>query len=626
MPEVHYLPIGARVTPEGIYFRVWAPRASRVSVVFEPPAVGCIELKPEELGYFGGLATEVGAGARYYYRLDGASGLWPDPASCFQPAGCRGPSQVVDLSGFEWHDATWPGVSLDDAVLYEMHVGTFAREGTWRAATAELAELAALGVTVLELMPIAEFPGRFGWSYDGANLFAPTHLYGTPDDLCAFIDEAHRVGLGVILDVVYNHLGQVGEALLRPFSEDYFSRRYPNEWGSAINFDDDGSASVREFMLANARLWIGRYHFDGMRLDATQAFFDSSPKHIVAELASAARTAAPERRVLVVAENEPQRAELMAPVDAGGAGIDAMWNDDFHHAATVRLTGHGEAYYTDYRGSAEEFVAGAKWGYLFQGQRYSWQRHSRGSPALWAHPRQFVNYLQNHDQVANSADGLRTHALSSPGRWRAMTALLLLGPQTPLIFQGQEFAASTPFFYFNDAPADEAESVRQGRARFLSQFRSLATAQMQERLVDPCDEATFERSRLELSERGSHPEAYALHRDLLRLRRDEQALRVGSRADFDATTLGPDALAIRYLADGQQARLLVVNLDRDLRRPSIAEPLVAPPAGYRWNVAWSSEDPRYGGNGTPAVDTDEGWFIPGESAILFHPIRMDPSP
>jgi maltooligosyltrehalose trehalohydrolase len=294
----------------------------------------------------------------YWLDLYGSGVRLPDPASRFQPAGPTGPSQIVDPADFDWHDSKWSGVSLAGQVLYEMHVGTFTREGTWQAATAELAELADLGITVIELTPIAEFPGEFGWSYDGANLFAPSHLYGSPDSFRKFVDRAHQLGVGVILDVVYNHLGKAGEQMLAAFTERYFSQRHKTEWGRAMSFDDADSEPGREFILSNLQHWIEEYHLDGVRIDATQAFDDESPKHILLERAQTARDAAGERPIIVVGESEPQRAALFRSAVEGGSEIDLLWSDDFHHAARVRLTGHSEAYCTDYTGAAEEFAAG----------------------------------------------------------------------------------------------------------------------------------------------------------------------------------------------------------------------------------------------------------------------------
>jgi maltooligosyltrehalose trehalohydrolase len=485
--------------------------------------------------------------------------------------------------------------------------------------------LADLGVTVIELMPIADFPGNFGWSYDVANQFAPTRLYGTPDDARRFVDEAHRVGIGVILDVVYNHFGRVGEEILRPLSDGYFSTRHQNEWGAAVNFDDENSKPVRDFFKVNVERWIREYHFDGLRIDATQAFEDESSPHILLELARAARQAAPERRVLVVGENEPQRARLFRSGEEGGYEFDALWNDDFRHAAHVRLTGSDEGYCTDYHGSAEEFVAAAKWGFLYQGQRYSWQSNPRGTPALEIAAPRFINYLENHDQVANSLRGARLRELTSPGRLRAMTALLLLAPQTPLLFQGQEFASSVPFLYFNDCSGEEARGVAAGRAKFLSQFPSLATCEAQAQLINPADAAAFERSKLDHRQRVQHGAIYALHRDLLHLRRDDPVFRRCDASLLHGASLGGDALVLRFFDSLGDTRLFVLNFGCQLRLNSIPQPLVAPPENRRWALLWSSEDVRYGGNGTPQVDTPDGWRIPGESALVLEPNPIEAS-
>jgi maltooligosyltrehalose trehalohydrolase len=463
-------------------------------------------------------------------------------------------------------------------------------------------------------MPVAAFPGRFGWGYDGVDLFAPTQLYGAPDDFRAFVDAAHRRGLGVILDVVYNHFGPDGN-YLRRFAEAYFTHAHTTEWGDAINFDGPDAGPVREFFVANARYWIEEFHLDGLRLDATQSIFDDSPTHILAEIAEAARDAGHRggRSTWLVAENEPQRAELARPRTAGGLGLDALWNDDFHHTAVVALTGRDEAYYSDYRGSAREFVAAAKYGFLFQGQRFLWQKKPRGTPALDLPPTAFVHFLENHDQVANSVRGERLMQLTSPGRARALTALLLLGPQTPLLFQGQEFGATAPFLYFADHAGELGALVRRGRAEFLMQFPSIAEPDVRDTLADPGDPATFTRCRLDWRERERHRPVVELHRDLIALRREDPAL----RGRLDAAVIGEHACLLRWFGGDDGDRLLCVNLGGALHLRPLPEPLLAPPAGARWSDRWSSEDPAYGGRGAPPVDAaQEGWRLAGESAVL----------
>ncbi|HEV3470062.1 MAG TPA: alpha-amylase family glycosyl hydrolase, partial [Pyrinomonadaceae bacterium] len=334
------LPCGAEVSPGGgVHFRVWAPRRSHVEVVIEDGGrAEPVALQAEDGGYFSAHTTKARAGTDYRFRLDGGGELYPDPASRFQPRGPHGPSRVVDPTAFGWTDAAWPGAELRGQVIYEMHVGTFTPEGTWEAARRELRELAGCGVSCVEMMPVADFPGRFGWGYDGVNLFAPTRLYGDPEDLRRFLDEAHRHHIAVVLDVVYNHLGPDGNYLGR-FAPEYFSERYRTDWGDALNFDGPGSAHVREFFLSNAAYWVEEFHFDGLRLDATQQIFDASAEHILSAVTRRVREAARGRGTIVVGENEPQHARLLRPAEQGGCGLDALWNDDFHHSAMVALTG-----------------------------------------------------------------------------------------------------------------------------------------------------------------------------------------------------------------------------------------------------------------------------------------------
>ncbi|HET7160678.1 MAG TPA: DUF3459 domain-containing protein, partial [Burkholderiales bacterium] len=428
------------------------------------------------------------------------------------------------------------------------------------------------------------------------DLFAPTRLYGSPDDVRRFVDRAHAVGIGVILDVVYNHFGPDG-CYLRSFSDDYFSHRYKNEWGDPINFDGENAAPVREFFIANARYWIEEFHFDGLRLDATQQIFDSSPEHIVAAVTSSVRQAGGKRHTFVVCENEEQEARLVRPRDHGGYGADALWNDDFHHAARVALTGRNEAYYADYAGTPQEFISAIKWGYLYQGQYYSWQKQRRGTPALDLPPTAFVHYLESHDQVANSATGQHLHQLCSPGRYRALTALLLLAPQTPMLFQGQEFAASSPFLFFADHEGDLGAAVRAGRAKFLGQFPSIGTPEMQSALSDPGAIETFERCKLDLSERERHAEFYALHRDLLQLRHADPVFTQARPKGIDGAVLGVEAFVLRFFGEDHGDRLLIINLGRTLDLQIVPEPLLAPPAECQWRVTWSSDASRYGGQG-----------------------------
>jgi maltooligosyltrehalose trehalohydrolase len=611
------LPLGAEPMPAGgVHFRVWAPKSHRVAVERLDESGGvseCVPLTAEPDGYHAGLVETAHPGTLYRYRLD--SGSFPDPASRFQPQGPHGPSEVVATT-FEWTDLLWRGRPKQELVLYELHLGTFTPEGTWQAAAAQLPELARLGITAIEIMPVAEFAGEFGWGYDGVDLYAPSHLYGRPDDARAFVDRAHSLGVMVILDVVYNHIGPDG-CYLREFSPDYFSTRYRCEWGDPLNFDGENAAPVREFFITNARYWIGEFHFDGLRLDATQQIFDASPVHLLGEITRAVRAAAPHRQTFVVGENEPQQAQLLRPRTVGGFELDAVWNDDFHHSAHVAATGHAEAYYLDYRGAPQEFISAAKRGYLFQGQLSSWQQKRRGSPALDLHPQSFVIFLQNHDQVANSLHGRRLHELTSPACCRAITALLLLSPSIPMLFQGQEFAASAPFLYFADHKPELAELVAQGRRTFLHQFRRVAADDARETLHPCCTPETFRRCVLDFRERDQHAPMYQLHIDLLGLRRDLPVFRAPD--SIDGAVLGEQAFVLRYFHAELGDRLLIVNLGGDLRLNPAPEPLLGPMPEHAWSILWSSESPRYAGGGTPPLETQQNWIIPGPGAFVLAP-------
>jgi len=607
------LPIGAEIVDGGVHFRVWAPRRKTVHVVRDAQEQ---ELRAERDGYFAGLLPGIGAGTRYKLRLDGLD-AFPDPASRFQPNGSHGESEVVDWRAFTWTDQRWTGLRPQGQIFYEMHVGTFTPEGTFASAAAQLAELKDLGVTAVELMPVAEFPGRFGWGYDGVNLFAPYHRYGTPDDLRTFVDRAHAEGLGVILDVVYNHLGPDGN-YLGQFSDGYVSARHKTEWGEALNFDGEQCRPVRDFIIANVRHWITEYHLDGLRLDATHAIFDDSDPHILREIGDAARVAAGERDIVIVAENEPQDARIVRPIQQGGLGLDQVWCDDFHHTASVASGGKREAYFTDYRGTAQEIVSALKYGILYQGQYYRWQKKRRGAAAWDVAPHQLVFYLENHDQVANSRDGRRLHQLTSPGRYRALSAVLLLARQSPMLFQGQEFAASSRFLYFADHNPELAPRVRQGRAEFLAQFPSIGDSEGLLSLDDPADERTYVKSRLDFSERERNAAQYTLYRDLVALRRCDPVLSSSDGPRVDGAVLSEHAFVLRYFANDGSDRLLVVNLGGDLGLDVAPEPLLsAPDPDDGWQRLWHSEDAVYGGRGAPPLESKDGtWQIPAESATL----------
>jgi maltooligosyltrehalose trehalohydrolase len=610
----------------GTHFRVWAPKRRSVDVAFfgedGRQSGKVMPLQAEANGFFSALIPDAIAGTRYKFRLDGTDSF-PDPASHFQPEGPHGPSMVVDHREFRWSDAVWRGVSIRGQVIYELHVGTFTPVGTYHSAKEKLPLLKELGITVIEIMPAACFPGEFGWGYDGVNLYAPYQHYGTPDDLRSFVDYAHSIGMGVILDVVYNHLGPDGNYLTQ-YSDDYFHREQATEWGDALNYDGENSEPVRDFFAGNVEYWIREYHFDGLRFDATQSIFDTSREHILAVMARRARAAAGEREIILVAENESQESKIARPREEGGYGFDALWNDDYHHSAITALTGLRRAYYTDYLGTPQEFISAVKYGYLYQGQRYVWQKKRRGEPALGMEPEKFVIYLENHDQVSNSRSGKRLHQLTSPGRFRAMTALTLLAPGTPLLFQGQEFGSTKPFIFFAHHNPELAKLVHKGRTEFLGQFPNLKTPNMMAMVPDPSLRGTMEMCKLDWSEWEQNPHMIALHRDLLHLRHSDPSFRAQSYGKVDGAVLAPQAFVVRYFVEAGQDRLVIVNLGADLHLQHAPEPLLAPPQGKFWQIMWSSEDPKYGGCGFVYPDTDENWQIQGESATVLSPVRGDP--
>jgi maltooligosyltrehalose trehalohydrolase len=618
-------PIGGELIGENkTHFRVWAPKAQQVDLVLEESVAKNAKrtfhpLKAEKDGYFSGTA-DAGASACYRFRVNTADNFYPDPASRFQPDGPHGSSCVVDPTTFQWTDSQWPGVKLKGQIIYEMHVGTFTKEGTWSAAAEQLEELARIGITVIEMMPVADFPGRFGWGYDGVDLFAPTHLYGTPDDLRAFVNRAHSLGLGVILDVVYNHFGPDGN-YLGVFSDDYLIREKENEWGNAINFDGPNSGPVREFFITNGRYWIEEFHFDGFRFDATHAIRDRASEYIIGAVGRAARKAAGSRSIVLVAENDLQEAKMALPLRKGGDDLDGMWNDDFHHSALVALTGRKEAYFDDYRGAPQEFISAAKYGFLYQGQAHSWRKALRGTPTFGVAPEVFVCFLENHDQIANTGPGERLRFSTSPGKYRALTALLLLGPWTPLLFQGQEFGVSSPFLFFADVGDASVRAVtRKGRTEWLAPFLSVSQKEALRSLPAPDDPQVLARCKLDFSEREKNRELYELHIDLLKLRREDSRFREQSSGGIDGAVVGPASFVLRYFSNDNDDRLLLINLDKTHALEPAPEPLLAPPAGYRWETLWTSDSPRYGGARTVAVATEEQWIVPAESTVVLRPV------
>ncbi len=604
---------GSRCEGGAALFRTWAPASAQVELCLETPQPRRLPMTPEADGFHVVRIEGLRAGARYRYRLaDGRE--YPDPWSRWQPDGPHGASVLCDASGYAWRDAAWRGVRMAGQMLYELHVGTFTPQGTFDAARERLPYLRALGVTLVEIMPIAEFPGRWNWGYDGVSPFAPYHGYGAPDAVRRFVDEAHALGLGVILDVVYNHFGPDGN-YLHAFSPHYFTDRYRNEWGEPIDFDGPHAAPVRAVFADNAAYWIGEFHFDGLRLDATQQIFDSTPVHVIAEIARAARAAAAPRDIVLIAENEPQDLRCVRRAADGGFGLDAMCNDDFHHSARVALTGARDGYLHDYEGTAQEWLSAMRRGFLFQGQSYPWQRKRRGTPVRDEPAACFVHFLQNHDQVANTLRGDRLVTLAAPAALRAMTALWLLSPQTPMLFMGQELGARTPFPYFADHGGALGEAVRTGRGEFLAQFAAYASEPARRAIPDPRDAATVQRATLRWDADPTSEPWYRLHRDLLALRRRLPAIAAQARERIDGAVLARHALVVRWL-DAEPPLLLIVNVDEERATIAGAEPLLALERTQRWTVRWSSEHPDYGGWGVVSPCRDEGWWLPPRCAVL----------
>ncbi|HEX7037485.1 MAG TPA: malto-oligosyltrehalose trehalohydrolase [Pseudomonadales bacterium] len=549
---------GASPIDGGVRFRLWAPSASQVELLVDDRATRPMAAVGD--GWWELVEPGARAGSRYRYRIDGGIDV-PDPASRFQPEDCLGPSQIVDPAGYRWQHGGWTGRPWHEAVIYELHVGTFTPDGTFRGAIGKLDTLVDLGVTAIELMPIADFSGRRNWGYDGVLPFAPDSAYGTPDDLKALIDAAHERGLMVLLDVVYNHFGPEGN-FLSQYAAAFFTDRHQTPWGAAINFDTGPESRwVRQFFVDNALYWLEEYRFDGLRLDAVHAIRDDSDEHVLAELARRVREHVGEaRHVHLVLENDANEARWL-----GDGGYEAQWNDDYHHAFHVALTGERDSYYGDY---ADRPIARAARilaeGFGYQGEHSVHRGEPRGEPSAHLPPTAFVAFLQNHDQIGNRAFGERLHELTAPAALRAATEILLLGPMPPLLFMGQEWNASAPFPFFCDYEGELADAVVEGRRREFAQFDAFRDPAARERIPNPVREETFASARLDWNERlaGAHGDWWRLCHDLLALRR----LRVAPRLEHApggparAVTLGEQALQVSWVLAGGVRYTLLANL------------------------------------------------------------------
>jgi maltooligosyltrehalose trehalohydrolase len=599
---------GASVLPDGsIRFEVWAPKARRVVVSMPGNTVpGPLELVSTGGGLFSGVAPALSSATDYGYSIDDGP-LRPDPVSRCRPAGVHGPSRIVEPSSFTWSDQAWRGRPSNELVIYELHVGTFSPEGTFQAVIERLPLLRSLGITALEIMPIAEFPGGRNWGYDGVSLYAPQSTYGGPDAFRRLVDACHGEGLAVVLDVVYNHLGPEGN-YLSEFGP-YFSDRHRTLWGEGWNLDGPDSDEVRRYIVDNALYWVTEFHVDGLRLDAADKIIDFSALHILEEIVSAVRRQADAlgREVTLIAESDANDPRFVRPQEMGGYGLDAQWTDDFHHAVHVALTGERQGYFADFGGVGP--VAKTLADRFVNDGRYSpYRRRRYGRPARDVPADRFVVCIQNHDQVGNRAAGERLSTLVPPAALRLGAAVLLLSPYVPLLFMGEEYGETNPFLYFvSHGDPELVQAVRDGRRREFAAFG------WEGAVPDPQSEDTFARSRLDWSRRsaGQHAALQALYTDLLRLRQEEPALRPPASLVLVAHDEREQWVSLR-LSQPKSELLAGFNFGRaECRIPGVS--------ADRSTLLLSTEDPAYGGAGKARLGSD-GLRLPGLSAALLRQI------
>ena len=577
---------GARVLEgAGVRFSVWAPAARRVEVVLGRESdAAAHELAPAPGGVFEGTVAEATVGTDYRFRLDSGTAV-PDPVSRYQPDGVHGPSRVVDDSTFGWRDAGWTGLDMADFIIYELHVGTFTEEGTFDAVIERLPQLKELGVTAIELLPVAEFPGSRNWGYDGVQLYAPESSYGGPEGLRRLVDAAHAVGLAVVLDVVYNHLGPEGNYL--GMFGPYFTDRYRTPWGQAVNFDGPDSGEVRRFFIDNALYWVTEFHVDALRLDAIHGIFDFGAEHILKELAARVHEQARGlgRRVQVIGESDLNDPRVVREPERGGYGLDAQWSDDLHHALHAALTGESSGYYEDF-GSLAHVAKALGERFVFDGAYSAHRRRRHGAPAGDVSSDRFVVFIQNHDQVGNRAVGDRLSTLLPLEKLKLAAALYLLSPYVPMLFMGEEYGETNPFLYFvGHGDPELVEAVRRGRRQ---EFKAFGWG---EEVPDPQAEETFRRSRLDWRKLDCtpHRELRTFYRDLLHLRQQERALRPGDARVRVSHDDGCGWITVELTPARGDALISLFNLSDVERQIPLAGSATA-----RWNVVLSTEDVRYG--------------------------------
>ncbi|HWL14811.1 MAG TPA: malto-oligosyltrehalose trehalohydrolase [Opitutus sp.] len=606
--------LGAAVGGQGVVYRVWAPDHATLQVRISA-ADGRerrLAMKREQAGYFAVHDPEGRSGDRYNYALPDGAEL-PDPASRFQPEGVHGPSACVDASAYSWKCDTWQRPGWRGQSIYELHVGTFTPEGTFRAAIAKLDHVAALGVEAIQLMPVADFPGERNWGYDGVALFAPARCYGHPDDLRALVDAAHARGWAMILDVVYNHLGPDGNYLAR-YASHYFDPHRHTPWGQGFNLSAEDNAPVRDFFRANACYWLDEFRFDGLRLDATHAIVDTTPRHLLAEIAAEAHR----RGAFLIAEDD-RNARFVVEKRGEGWGLDAAWADDFHHEIRVALTGVQESYFKSYSGSAEDLADTLQHGWFYRGQPYpQWKGKPRGEPCDHLPAKAFVVCIENHDQVGNRARGERLEHLIAASAFRAASALLLLGPYPPLIFMGQEWAASSPFLYFTDHEGELGQQVSAGRQKEFSSVGLNATLAPED-IPDPQAETTFARSKLRWDEVRQSPHAgmIALYRECLRHRAAWVRDCARTREGWRAFAIG-NVVALRYRASGQPDRLVISALRGEARIAWGTDERLAPPPGMGWAIELESAAATAGETsvGRPGANCLDALVLDRPSTVL----------
>jgi maltooligosyltrehalose trehalohydrolase len=505
MPSCHHsLPFGAELlSADATRFRLWAPDARSVALVLPERANFAVPLERSDGGWFE-CTAQVGAGAQYLYRIDDELNV-PDPGARYAPRGLQGPSEVIDPKSFDWQDSQWRGLEWHRAVLYELHVGTFTEEGTFAAISARLRDLADVGINTIELLPIATFAGQRGWGYDGVLLFAPHPAYGRPDDLKRLVQAAHELGIAVVLDVVYNHFGPEGNYLHR-YARGFFTDRYQTPWGAAIDFESAAGRRVRDFFIANALYWLNEYRLDGLRLDAVHAIRDASEVHFVDELAQMIeRGPGRDRHVHLILENHDNQVRRLRPAATPHVS-KAQWNDDFHHVAHVLLTNERDGYYAHYAQHSQALLGRVlAEGFAYQGEAYGAADEPRGERSVHMPGTAFIDFLQNHDQIGNRAYGDRIAALTTPEQLRMGLAVLLLTPHVPMLFMGEEYAATQPFLYFCDYTGELAEAITAGRRREFATFSAFADEAARARIPDPNARESFERSRLQWRERLQEP-------------------------------------------------------------------------------------------------------------------------